>query len=58
MFNKGHSPVVVVVEEDLSCISVALVIDILMLKFGFMRKYYKCNGSGIAVPYVDIIVIL
>lgn len=49
-FNKGHLPVVVV---DLSCISVALVFDILMLKFGFVRKYYKCNGSGIAVPYVD-----
>lgn len=55
-FNKGHLPVVVVV--DLSCISVALVIDILMLKFGFARKHYKCNGSGIAVPYVDSNVIV
>lgn len=54
-FNKGHLPVVVV---NLSCISVALVTDILMLKFGFVRKYYKCNGSGIAVPYVDINVIV
>jgi len=43
---------------DLSCISVALVIDILMLKFGFVRKYYKCNGCGIAVPYVDSNVIM
>lgn len=44
--------------EDISFICGALVIDILMWKFGFVWKYYKCSGSGGVVSYVNSNVIV